>query len=377
MAGVGHRRRMGAGLVFLCVLPVLSGCNFFVADTNSGGGGSTGNSVYVLNATTNTVGGFAIGTSTLAVLSGSPYALGFTPQAGVVSRNNTFLYIAGPGTVTAYTIASNGSLSQSGCTGCTVVSTISSLDVSPDGQWLVGLDQVSQTIDLWALNASTGAMTAQNPAAYTTNGTTVVRMQVRFSPAGNFVIAALGTGGDVIFPFDTSTGGFSTTYGIVTTGSTQSSDNAIAINSTGTAFYVARSGTNSGVLGYTLTSSGAPSIIAGSPYAAGTTPTAVQIDNANRYVYAANRVSGTISAYTISTTGALTAITGSPYTSGALVGSLGADSTGKYVLASASGGSPDLTMYSFDATTAGKLNSVATVATSADPAGATTLALTH
>ena len=46
-------------------------------------------------------------------------------------------------------------------------------------------------------------------------------------------------------------------------------------------------------------------------------------------------------------------------------------------VAAALGGSPDLSMYSFDATTPGMLDPATSTATDADPAGATAIALTH
>ena len=57
--------------------------------------------------------------------------------------------------------------------------------------------------------------------------------------------------------------------------------------------------------------------------------------------------------------------------------SIGIDKTGKYLLAAAVGGSPDLTMYSFDITIPGKLDPATSVATGTDPAGADALALMH
>ena len=61
----------------------------------------------------------------------------------------------------------------------------------------------------------------------------------------------------------------------------------------------------------------------------------------------------------------------------AAVQSLGIDSTGKFLLAAASGGSPDLTMYSFDIPVPGKLDPATSVATGVKPAGAIAVALTH
>jgi 6-phosphogluconolactonase len=46
-------------------------------------------------------------------------------------------------------------------------------------------------------------------------------------------------------------------------------------------------------------------------------------------------------------------------------------------LAASVGGGPDLTMYSFDITTPGKLDPATSIATDTDPAGAVEVALTH
>jgi hypothetical protein len=50
------------------------------------------------------------------------------------------------------------------------------------------------------------------------------------------------------------------------------------------------------------------------------------------------------------------------------------DSTGTVLLLVDSGGSPDLEAYTFDTTTAGKLDSALTSATGTDPVGATAIA---
>jgi hypothetical protein len=50
------------------------------------------------------------------------------------------------------------------------------------------------------------------------------------------------------------------------------------------------------------------------------------------------------------------------------------DSTGSVVLLVNSGGTPDLDVYTFDATTSGKLDSALTSATGTDPVGAVAIA---
>ncbi len=72
-----------------------------------------------------------------------------------------------------------------------------------------------------------------------------------------------------------------------------------------------------------------------------------------------------------------TGISGSPFASGSTVQSLTLDKSGKYLAAAALGGSPDLTLYSFDTTTAGKLVQAATAATGTDPAGTLLVVASH
>jgi 6-phosphogluconolactonase (cycloisomerase 2 family) len=53
------------------------------------------------------------------------------------------------------------------------------------------------------------------------------------------------------------------------------------------------------------------------------------------------------------------------------------DNSGDYLLAAANGGSSDLTMYSYDSTTTGKLDLSAATATGTDPTGPVAIAATH
>jgi 6-phosphogluconolactonase (cycloisomerase 2 family) len=254
--------------------------------------------------------------------------------------------------------------------------------VSPDGQWLIALDGQTQQLDIFQINASTGALTSVNAAAtYPVTSGTWQPSDVRVSPDGTLIFAALGTAGDVVFTFNTTTG-LATGPLTLSTGNTQTGDFGLAVSKTGY-LYIARSGTNGGVAVFSIGSGGALTSVTGSPFAAGSGTFSVALDSTGTYVYAANRTDGTVSGYTIvpSTTVlglSLKPLSGSPYAgSGKTVQSIGIDATNKYLLAAALGGTPDLTMYSFDATVPGKLVLATSVATGVAPAGAVALALTH
>ncbi len=383
MLPVAHRLRRLTGILIMALIPALAGCdNFFTKNTGTGGGGGTviggsgANYAYVLNSLTGTVSGFLIGTGTLTPTPGSPYSLGFVPQSAVVTRANNFLYVAGPGALYAFGINSDGSLAGSTQVAGVAIGNELALAVSPDGQWMFGLNSLSLTLDEWKLNQTNGSLVTQNGAAYTLTNAVPSPMMLRVSPAGDLVFAALGSAGDHVFTLNTSTGVVASSQHLYLN-SARTSDNSLAIDPTGSTLYIARSGDNAGLGVYTIGAQGALSSISGSPFPTRQGTFDVAVDSTGKFVYAANRADGNVSAFSIGTGGALTALTGAPYASGTLVTSLVADRSGKYLLAASGGGAPDVTLYSFDATVAGKLNVAATAASGTDPAGSTLIALTH
>jgi 6-phosphogluconolactonase (cycloisomerase 2 family) len=371
------------------VLPVFTGCAGFFPPINgsggSGGGGSTLNRVYVANQAANSIGAFAIGTGTLTAVKNSPVATSYKPLSMVVTPNNTLLYVGALNGIFVYFINTDGSLTTPS-TGSQPAGVFApALTISTDGQWLIALDGRTQQLDIFQINASTGALTSLPPpatatASYSATSGTWQPSDVRVSPDGTLIFAALGTAGDVVFTFNTITGIAASSQGLIT-GNTQTGDYGLAVSKTGY-LYIARSGTNGGVAVYSIGSGGSLTAVTGSPFAAGSGTFSVALDSTGTYAYAANRRDGTVSGYTIvpSTTAlglSLTQLSGSPYTSGTTVQSIGVDATNKYLLAAAVGGNPDLTMYSFDVAVPGKLDPATKVATGVAPAGAVALALTH
>ncbi|HEX3967066.1 MAG TPA: beta-propeller fold lactonase family protein [Edaphobacter sp.] len=378
--------QLWAAVTVVLVLPSLAGCAGFFPPINGGGGGGGGtgsNRVYVANQSANSIGGFTIGaTGTLTAVNNSPVGVGFKSLSMVVTPNNGLLYVGAATGVFVYFINSDGSLTtpNTGSQPAGVLAT--AMAVSPDGQWLIVLDGTTQQLDIFQINLSTGALTSVTaPATYSITSGVWQPSDLRISPDGTLIFAALGTAGDVVFTFNTTTGVAASSQSL-TTGNTATGDFGLAVSPKSTYLYIARSGTNGGVAVYSIGSGGTLTPVTGTPFAAGSGTFSVALDNTGTYVYAANRTDGTISGYTIvpgATTQALslTPLNGSPYASGAGVQALGLDATGKFLLAIAVGGGPDLTMYSFDVPVPGKLDPATSVATGVDPAGAVALALTH
>jgi 6-phosphogluconolactonase len=375
-----RRRYWGVRAILLAASVMLAGCggDFFVPPDNGGGGGGGGGTttarVYVANATTGSIGGFSIGTSKLTAVPNSPVSLGFAPLAAVVSTNNSFLYVAGTTSINVFAINSDGSLTAKN-NGAAV--SVNSLDVSPDGKWLFGLDLIKNAVDLFQIDASSGGLTPMATTQYDALTGTITPQMLKVSPLGNFVFCALGNGGERVFTFDTASGTLTYTGQAITLSSSSTSDNALAVDSTGSYLYVARGGTNGGIAVYSIGAGGVLNSISGSPFAGGNRPFSMVIDKTGKYLYVANRTDSTISAYTIGTGSALTAVSGSPFSSGQQVISLGLDPGGTYLLAGANNGDPDLSMYTFDTTTPGKLNLATSIATDTDPAGVVEIAVTH
>jgi 6-phosphogluconolactonase len=378
----------------MSVLPMVVGCAGFFPDTSTTSGGgttptNTGDYAYVASATVSgstaayTLSGFSVGTGTLTALSGFPVTLPFAPTATAINASNTILYVGGLGVIYGYTISSTGALTQIQSNGSVALvnANVVSMDISPDGQWLFALDSNGMTIDEFEIQTG-GVLSSVTGASYAvTNGGTVVPGSIRASQntTGNlWVAAALGTGGDVLYSLNTSTGAM-TLATQVNPPTTSSADQALAFDAAGATLYVVRSGTNAGLLPYTIGGNGSLSVVSGAPYALGSGPSSIVIDSTGKYVYVGNKVSSTISGFSIGTGAALTALAGSPYTSGTGVSSLGRDNSGAYILATAVNGSPDVQMYSFSSTSPGMLKTSGTASTGDpyEPAGAVAVALMH
>jgi 6-phosphogluconolactonase len=369
-------------LVFLLAFVAgLNGCGFFVpvtsGTTTSGSSTTTGSTAYVANSGAKTVTGYTISsTGALSALSSASFTLPISPLTMAITPSNSFLYVGGVGGIYGFQVSSTGTLTALNSGNALIGESPFSLDVSPDGKWLFDLEADGATLNYYSINSSTGGISVASSVTYGVPNAVVLPHTVRVAPSGNFVAVALGTAGDLIFTFNTSTGALASASSIAS-GATTISDNVAIFDSTSAFIYVARSGTSSGVAAYSLSSLGIPTAVASAPVTAGNLPYALQLSSTGAYLYCANRNDGTISAYTVSN-GALTQVSGSPYTSGSLVSSLRLDSTGAYLLAASYGGGPDLGLYTIATTgTSGGLSLTSSTTTGTDPVDAISVVTTH
>jgi 6-phosphogluconolactonase (cycloisomerase 2 family) len=373
---------------------LLAGCgNFFTCEgkadcpttgTGTGTGSTDTDYVYVSNSSSGStdLAGYDLSAGKLTAITGFPFSLGYIPVALNVAPSDSFLYVASiPGAsnpgIYRYTIGTDGSLSGG---GLLITAAVSSMDISPDGGFLFAMSTDGVTMTEYQVNTSTGALTLASTFVIGQGVTCAVlgtpgsqSCTVRAAPSGAFVVVALGTAGDAVFPY-TSASGISSDYTLVPSGTTTASpsgDFSVALDGQNFA-YIAR--TNALAV-YSLDSTGTPTLRFSAPYASGTTPRSVVLSSNGGYVYTANEGTGTIAGYSIGSSGGLTAITNSPFTGPVSVSALGVDKSGGYLVAAGYNSSNGVQLFSMGTT--GTLSLVDSAGSGAATTYPAVLALTH
>ena len=395
---VGARKaaRLAGAVLLLAGALGLSGCNFFFqcqkasCPTTTSSTSTTGDYAYVSNSTSGStyVAEYNIGSGALTAISGSPFSLGYVPVAMKVSPNNAFLYVgSGAGGIYLYTInSSTGALTSASSNPqiTTGSASLSSLDISPDGNYLFALDSTGFILSEYALNTSSGALTG--PTTFATPGTSGCTLAgtpvsqsctVKVSPSGSYVAVALGTAGTVVYPYTSSGGITNTAYidAIPCCGnvSSPSGDFSLAFDSNDY-LYIARTSTLSsyGSVGSsTATYEGSVTYTSTS----GTTPRAVTLSNAYTYLYTANEGSSNISGFGLSGAGSASALSGSPYTGPTNVSALAWDNTSTYLIAVGYNASSGVQLFKPSSGVLG--SAVASAGTGTSPNYPALVALTH
>jgi 6-phosphogluconolactonase len=390
-------RRLQA-LVCLLLLG-LTGCDFFTDNSGGGGGGgsNTGDYLYVANGNNTFLAGFGVSsTGALSVLNGSPYNNGVAAQSLAVTPPNTFLYAGTTNGIYEYLINSDGSITvQNGGTPVAQDMLATSMQVDSTGNYLlaagVGTGLSTQAIGIYQINTTTGLLTALtgSPLALYTGSTTaptvVAPPAMLITPNNSYVYVSLGPLGVQVLTLGAggalSTGN-SPTFLPPKSTSTSPSDYGLASDPNSAFLFVGE--TNTGLRVLSIGANGALNELAGSPYAVGTGAAGVILDTTGSYVYVANKGSNNISAFTLTpASGKLTAVAGSPFSSGGQlpIGFVN-DNSKKFLAVINSGqngttGNSDLQLFSFDATTDGKLDPISTATTGTDPTLPVSIAASH
>jgi 6-phosphogluconolactonase (cycloisomerase 2 family) len=268
------------------------------------GAGSSADYVYVANSATGPtyLNGYNLAGGTLAAATGAPFSLGYSPTSMAITPANTFLYVASDSALTAgvgyiygYSIGTGGALSILDSGTPLVSESVSSLAISPDGDWLFCLDTDGITLEEYAIDTSTGALTFAATYGVTgTSNTVVTPSSVTVAPSGEYFVAALGQGGANTFSFVTSTGVGTPSTGI-NPANTLTGIYAIAIDSNN---YLYCAGT-AGLQVFSVTAAGVPTLL--KTYTTGIGAHSIAINRTSTAVYVGNQTDGTITGYAIST----------------------------------------------------------------------------
>ncbi len=376
-------------LLLLPGLVGLTGCGFFPPINNCTTNCTTSSDfLYVANTTNTTttpasVAGFSLTTTTtaatattaatstlsLAITPGSAYSLGYVPTAMAINPGNNFIYVSAlTGGIYLYAINSNGSLTlQNNSQPVATGSIVSSMKVDSTGAWLIvanaSLSTTNAVMNVYSIASTTGLLTAAGSPLTVSKPGASNRMVI--APSNTSVYLTLGTGGTEAFTFNATTGVLADVGNLATLG-VANADLGVTTDPNSVYAFVTETG-KGGVRVFTIGTNSGLTEVAGSPFASGVGPSAVLVDSSGSYVYVTNRTDDTISGYVLAANGTLTEISGSPFDTGTNPVDIAEDSTSTYVGVVCNGGGQDLEIYSFDATTGGKLDAAANATTGTDP----------
>jgi hypothetical protein len=341
---------------------------------------------YILNAgSTPQVIGESIVSGSLTAISGSPWTMESTPYAmSIEPTSGNFLAVSTTSGVFAYPLTS-------GALGTGV-------QVSTDQAYSVGVDSTSAwlieaipatggvTVGAIPINSSTGAANGtEQTASFAVTNSAVQADKMVISGDNAHIFIPLGAGGTVVVPFNAgvSVGNpLGSTATIIPVANTGGSALSVAV-SPGTApvlFYIGETladstGTTGGLRAFYYSSLGSTLVQAtGSPLTSGgLAPNAILPAATGSHVYVANgqgtSSAGNISGFTVSSSGTTsvkyTLAKDTSTSAGVQPLALAEDSTSTFVFEVGSLGSPYFDSFTFDTTTAGKLDTQITSTTAA------------
>jgi hypothetical protein len=342
---------------------------------------STSGNFYILNGgTTPQVVGEHIVTGTLTAISGGSASLpgtGTIPYSIAVAPNGKFLCVSTNNGVLAYMISSSGAL------GSAVQVSLDqpyAIQVDTTNSWLIEAIPATGGMSLGAvpISPTTGAFVSGSTvptATFSVTSAAVQPNQMAISQDNSNIFVALGAGGTIVVPFDHTgpfPGGIVAKKIAVANAGGSALSVAVDPSATPRLFYIGEvlgnsGGTSGGLRVFTYASLSTASLVqaTGSPIASGgLAPSFILPTISGTYVYVANgagtTTAGNVSGFTVT---ASTVTAGSTATVGIQPLGLAEDSTGAFVFSVGSLGSPYFDAFTFDTSTAGKLDSQITSTT--------------
>ncbi len=274
--------------------------------------------VFVTNSEDNTVVAFAMNAVTGALsMVGTPYVSpGRFPGDIAVNRASTAAYVVHGGTVhlTALTLSpSTGAITaaaQYNLGGTATPNYVRrTVAVSPAGNFVFVGDAGLGNVAVWAVNATTGVLTAVG--TYSSGGTPAA---VAVNPAGTQLLVG-NDNGNVVRMAIASDGSLSA-IGSATPSST-SEFSGLTFNRAGTMAFASHVGGGELASFLVSASTGELTVAPGGPFSSGgIAPAGIAVNTAGTFALVSNRTSENLSILTINASGALTPVVGSPVPAG-------------------------------------------------------------
>ena len=310
----------------------------------------------------------------LIQLAGSPVTAGPGVQSLAMHPSGKFLYAANSGqnNVSAYTIASNGSITEMTRVNAGTAPTLAAMD--PSGNFLYVGNSGSFDISVFSIGAS-GALSpvSQCTSTGTCSATAPIglsALNMAVAPSGNFLyVTGQGTQGYIeAFPLSQGILGTPVAGSPFTTG-TNPFGLAIA-SGTGNGFLYTANKLDNSISEFTINSDGSLKQLSNSPIGETfTSPVSLAVDKTGKFLFVANQGNGNLVGYSIGSDGSLQLVSGSPFITGTQPNVLAADPGGNFIFVGYGSSSSSINSFSLDTST-GTLTSVATY--SASGAGAPT-----
>ncbi len=380
-----------AALLAASLLPLTACANFFVkpattTTTTTGSSATTaGDYAYVANSSAGSTSLSEYNLSAGSLTSLGNITLGYIPVALAIAPSNNFLYAASaPGSsspgIFLYSIDSGGALAVANSGNVLQPDTVAAMALSPDGNWLFTVNSTGITMNEYAVNTSTGALTLSSTITLPGTGcllspttTTAPASQscsVAVAPSGGYVVASLGTAGDAVLTYSSALGITGNRFNVIASGfsaGNATGDFSVVLDPNNYA-YIARTGTVAVYgIGSTVVSEGSVS------YAAGSIPRGITLNKSSNYVFTANEGTGTISSFAITGNGALS--NGLSVAGPAHVSALAVDNTGLYLIAVGYDASEGVQLFALSST--GVLTAKAVAASDTNTALPALVAVTH
>ena len=279
---------------------------------------------YVVNRADGTLSGFTIDSASglPTAFAAAPARTGALPTAVAVDQGGSAVYVAnsGAGRVSEFSLdAMSGALTP--VAGSPFAAGVAPSAVYPDGiqSYLYVVDRTSDTLGAYAVDPVTRALAAV-PAGPLATGAGPVAIAA-FAPAldqpnARFLYVLNATDGTVSgYGLNNTSAALAAVAGSPLAAGT--SPSAIAVDSPGGFVYVANRGSGN-VSAYRLDPAGGGLVeLAGSPFIAAGGPAAIAVETSGRFLYVANELAGSVSAYSIdAATGGLVPVAGSPFAVG-------------------------------------------------------------